>query len=67
MIKNLVDNIKNIDKKIFISEVLKTDSSNRTIPLLPEIEELLLQRKEEIEKNKYLYGKNNIYIIILQE
>lgn len=27
------------------------------MPLLPEIEELLLQRKEEIEKNKYLYGK----------
>ena len=49
--------VLNVDKKIFTSEVLKTDSSNRTMPLLPEIEELLLQRKEEIEKNKYLYGK----------
>lgn len=48
--------VLNIKKEIICSEVLKTLSSNRTLPLLPEIEELLLKRKSEIEKNKFLYG-----------
>lgn len=48
--------IINIDKEVISSEVLKTLSSNRTLPLLPEIESRLLKRKEEIEHNKILYG-----------
>lgn len=48
--------VLNIKKEIICSEVLKTLSSNRTLPLLPEIEEPLLKRKSEIEKNKVLYG-----------
>ena len=50
--------ILNIKKEIICSEVLKTLSSNRTLPLIPEIEELLLKRKSEIEHNKVLYGSN---------
>ena len=37
---------------------LKTTASNRTLPLLPETEKLLLERKEQIEHNKKLYGKS---------
>ena len=48
--------VLNFKKEIICSEVLKTLSSNRTLPLFPEIEERLLKRKEEIEKNKLLYG-----------
>lgn len=48
--------VVNVDKKVITSEVLKTVSSNRTLPLLPEIEQRLLKRKEEIECNKNLYG-----------
>lgn len=44
-------------KKIHASDTLKTKSSNRTLPLLPYIEELLLTQKEKIEKNKIIYGK----------
>ena len=50
--------VLNIKKEIICSEVLKTLSSNRTLPLIPEIEELLLKRKSEIEHNKVLYGSN---------
>lgn len=48
--------VLNIKKKVITSEVLKTLSSNRTLPLLPEIETLLINRKKEIEHNKILYG-----------
>lgn len=41
-----------IEKEIIESEVLKTLSSNRTLPLLPEIQELLIAKKLEIEQNK---------------
>ena len=47
--------VVNVDKKGIISNVLKTVSSNRTLPLLPEIEQRILKRKEEIEHNKLLY------------
>lgn len=53
--------VLNIKKEIICSEVLKTLSSNRTLPLLPEIEERLLKRKSEIEKNKVLYGSSYNY------
>ena len=35
---------------------VKNCSSNRTLPLIPYIEELLLKEKEKQEKNKKLYG-----------
>lgn len=50
--------VVNVEKEVISSEVLKTLSSNRTLPLLPEIEELLLNRKQEIEKNMMLYGNS---------
>jgi len=52
------DKVVNVEKEVISSEVLKTLSSNRTLPLLPEIEELLLNRKQEIEKNIMLYGNS---------
>lgn len=48
-----------VDKKIvYAKDKLKTKASNRTLPLFPEIERLLLNRKAEIEHNKYLFGKS---------
>ncbi len=44
-------------KEIYASDTLKTKSSNRTLPLLPYIEELLLKQKANIEENKKIYGK----------
>lgn len=41
-----------------MSDTLKTTSSHRTLPLLPEIEKLLLERKAEIEHNKIIFGKS---------
>lgn len=39
--------VLNFKKEVICSEVLKTFSSNRTLPLLPEIEEKLLKRKKK--------------------
>lgn len=50
--------VLNIKKQVICSEVLKTLSSNRTLPLLPEIEKLLIKRKKEIEANKIIYGES---------
>lgn len=46
-----------VDKQVFCSDTLKTTSSNRTLPLLSEIEDLLVNRQKEIEKNRVKYGK----------
>lgn len=51
----------NVNGEFYLSDTLKTQASNRTLPLLPEIEKLLLERKEQIEKNKKLYGKSYNY------
>jgi len=53
--------IINIEKKVIASNVLKTLTSNRTLPLLPDIELRLLQRREEIENNKRKYKKSYCY------
>ena len=53
--------VLNVNGKFYLSDTLKTQASNRTLPLLPEIEKLLLKRKEEIEQNKKLYGKSYNY------
>ena len=47
--------VLNIEKEVICTETLKTLSSNRTMPLLPEIEERLIKRKKEIEHNKKIY------------
>ena len=50
--------VVNIKKEVICSDVLKTLSSNRTLPLIPEIEEKLLKRKAEIENNKIIYRES---------
>lgn len=57
---NIENKILNIDKQIISTDVLKTEASNRVFPLLPEVESLLLRRKEEIEDNKKKYGRSYI-------
>lgn len=48
-----------VDGKRFIhkSDKMKTKTSNRTLPLLPQAEELLLKQKQLIETNKQILGK----------
>ena len=48
-----------LDGKRYIhkSDKMKTKTSNRTLPLLPQAEELLLKKKAEIETNKTILGK----------
>ena len=48
-----------LDGKRYIhkSDKMKTKTSNRTLPLLPQAEELLLKKKEDIESNKQMLGK----------
>ena len=48
--------ILRVDKVLYQSNFLKNTASYRTLPLLPTIENLLLEKKKEIEKNKLLYG-----------
>ncbi len=54
-VENKVIDIKT---EVICSEVLKTLSSHRTLPLLPEMEEKFIKRKEEIEHNQILYKDN---------
>ena len=48
-----------LDGKRYIqmSDKMKTKTSNRTLPLLPQAEELLLKQKALIEANKQMLGK----------
>lgn len=50
--------VLHVNNKFYLSDTLKTTASHRTLPLLPEIENLLIERKEEIEKNKELFKKS---------
>ena len=50
--------VLHVNNKFYLSDTLKTTASHRTLPLLPEIESLLIERKEEIEKNKELFKKS---------
>lgn len=45
---------------IYMSDKLKTKTSNRTLPLLPQAEQLLSDLKEKIEKNKKMLGSEYI-------
>lgn len=49
-----------LDGKRYIqmSDKMKTKTSNRTLPLLPQAEELLLKQKALIEANKQMLGKS---------
>ena len=49
-----------LDGKRYIqmSDKMKTKTSNRTLPLLPQAEELLLKQKALIETNKQMLGKS---------
>ena len=49
-----------LDGKRYIqmSDKMKTKTSNRTLPLLPQAEELLLKQKALIEVNKQMLGKS---------
>ena len=68
--KTLAINHKIIEAKVdgkFVpvgEDVLKTKSSIRTLPLLPVIEELLLQEKEKQEFYAKNLQKKNIALII---
>lgn len=45
-----------VRKEYYLMDELKTTKSNRTLPLIPAIEEALLKHKEKIEENKRFYG-----------
>ena len=45
----------NIDSKIVAKNRTKTPLSNRTLPLYPEIKNILLEKKERIELNKQIF------------
>ncbi len=57
--------------KVIKSNKTKTQASTRTLPLLPNIEKLLLERKSQNEKNQKLFGKSysqeNLDYIFLNE
>ena len=45
-----------VGTEVILTDELKTKTSNRTLPLIPAIEEALLRHREQIEKNKAFYG-----------
>ncbi len=45
-----------VGKEVILTDELKTKTSNRTLPLIPAVEEALLRHREQIEKNKAFYG-----------
>lgn len=45
-----------VGKEVILTDELKTKTSNRTLPLIPAIEEALLRHRDQIEKNKAFYG-----------
>lgn len=57
--------------QVIKSNKTKTQASTRTLPLLPNIELLLLERKRENEKNQFFFGKSyskeNLDYIFLNE
>lgn len=45
-----------VGKEVILSDQLKTKTSNRTLPLIAPVEELLLRHKAKIEENKRFFG-----------
>lgn len=54
----IVETRLNGKRYIQMSDKMKTKTSNRTLPLLPQAEELLLKQKALIEVNKQMLGKS---------
>ena len=46
------------ERLIYKADKMKNKTSHRVLPLLPQAEELLLKKKENIEKNKEMLGKS---------
>lgn len=53
--------VLNVEGTLYLSDTLKTTASHRTLPLLPHIENLLLERKAQIEHNKFIFGNSYNY------
>ncbi len=53
--------VLNVNGVYYLSDTLKTQASNRTLPLLPEIEKMFIERKTEIEHNKEVFGRSYNY------
>ncbi|MBD5100748.1 MAG: site-specific integrase [Clostridiales bacterium] len=47
-----------VGKEVIFTDELKTKTSNRTLPLIPAIEEALLKHRAQIEENKKFYGNS---------
>ena len=47
-----------VGKEVIFTDELKTKTSNRTLPLIPAIEEALLKHRAEIVVNKEFYGNS---------
>lgn len=45
-------------RKLYVESRLKTNSTRRTLPLIPHIEQMLLERKKIDERNRKLCGKS---------
>lgn len=49
--------VLNVQGELYLSDTMKTESSCRTLPLIPRMEKELLEHKEKIEKNMQYFGK----------
>ena len=47
-----------VGKEVIFTDELKTKTSNRTLPLIPAIEDALLKHRAQIEENKKFYGNS---------
>lgn len=54
-VTELTENGKTI---VYAEDKLKTKSSYRTLPLIPVVEEKLLEHKAKLERNQKLFGNN---------
>lgn len=50
-----------IKKELVPSDILKSDSSYRTFPLIPKLKQMLLTQKEKVEENKKFFGNKYDY------
>lgn len=50
--------VLNINGELYLSDTMKTKSSCRTLPLVSQMENELLQHKNKIEKNMQYFGKS---------
>ena len=55
--RKVIETSVNGKQQLIISETMKTESSERTLPLIPEVEEILLKHKAAIEENRRLFRK----------